>query len=466
MAYYLDDTIVALATAPQAAMRAIVRIAGPAVISCLDSCFLAADATPEGTRLDRVTRPSVVAGHFRLPDGDRKLPCDIHLWPDRRSYTRTPLAEVHTIGSPPLVDVILRTLCRHGARLAEPGEFTLRAFLGGRIDLTQAEAVLGVIDSRSDADLNVALRQMAGGLSRPLNELRNRLLDLLAHLEAGLDFVEEDIAFISSGDLLQQLGDAQRKIEQLTDQMKSRSESTLAARAVLLGAVNVGKSSLFNALAEDSSAIVSDVPGTTRDYLSARLELEGTPLELIDTAGLEDTRQATIAAAAQLATAEQQQSAQIRVLCLDSTGDINQQLAAFNESPRDATIAVLTKCDLPHGGPSTAELESTFGYRFTQTSSKTGKGLHQLREQLRRLTVSQAADDTNIVAVTATRCRESLRRAAAYLQAAISTTQSAVGEELVAAEIRSALDEIGKVVGTVYTDDILDRIFSRFCIGK
>jgi tRNA modification GTPase len=464
MSYHLDDTIVALATAPQGAMRAIIRIAGPAVEACLDPCISHAD--DDGVRFDQVAKPSVIAGHFRLPDGDRMLPCDVYLWPDQRSYTRTPLAEIHTIGSPPLMEVALRILCQHGARLAEPGEFTLRAFLGGRIDLTQAEAVLGVIDSRGDQQLKVALRQMAGGLSGPLNELRDQMLNLLAHLEAGLDFVEEDIEFISNDDLLEQLRGAHDLIEQLTNQMNSRSDTSHATRAVLIGAANAGKSSLFNALAPESRAIVSESPGTTRDYLTARIELDSTHIELIDTAGIEDTAQATIAEAAQRATTEQRQSAQIRVLCIDSTGDVEAQLSALITATDDSAIIALTKCDQAPIGQSNITLRAACGCPVVRTSSKNGEGVNELRAALRRLAVESDAGDTQVVATTSTRCRESLTRAATYLKAAISAAQMAVGEELVAAEIRSALDEIGQVVGAVYTDDILDRVFSRFCIGK
>jgi tRNA modification GTPase len=345
--------------------------------------------------------------------------------------------------------------------LAEPGEFTLRAFLGGRIDLTQAEAVLGVIDAGSRPELDVALRQMAGGLGGPLNQLRDDLLDLLAHLEAGLDFVEEDIEFIARDELLRQLETAEAYVAALTDQMASRGESSQAVRAVLLGGANVGKSSLFNALAERDGAIVSEIPGTTRDYLTARIDLAGVWCELVDTAGIDHAAQNPIAAAAQQATAGQNRAAEVRILCIDSSRDPSGQSISLlsDETPNTPTLVVLTKCDLPpaHGGIASDAIE---------TSSQTGAGLDTLRAALRRLIADDVPSESQVVGVTAVRCRESLRRAATQLAAARAAVETSAGEEIVAAEIRTALDELGQVVGAVYTDDILDRIFSRFCIGK
>ena len=202
-----------------------------------------------------------------------------------RSYTGQPVVEIHTLGSPPLLEIVLRSICAAGARPAGPGEFTLRAFLAGRIDLTQAEAVLGVIDAGDRHELEIALGQLAGGLARPLHRLRNKLLDLLAQVEAGFDFADEDLAFITREELDRQLAEAESDAAAILRQVDSRHESSPGVRAVLVGRPNTGKSSLFNALAGDRAALVSDHPGTTRDYLTAELDLDGVKCQLIDTAG-------------------------------------------------------------------------------------------------------------------------------------------------------------------------------------
>src|SRR3990172_2764488 len=193
MSYPLDDTIVAIASPPGGGARGILRLSGPDVRTCLAKVFRADD----GRQWPAITRASVTAGSLLLEGPIAPLPCDLYLWPNRRSYTGQPTAEIHTFGSPPLLEAALGALCRSGGRLAEPGEFTLRAFLSGRLDLTRAEAVLGAVDAADSAQFDVALAQLAGGLADPLYRLREDLLDLLAHLEAGFDFAGEDLPFIT-----------------------------------------------------------------------------------------------------------------------------------------------------------------------------------------------------------------------------------------------------------------------------
>jgi tRNA modification GTPase len=457
----LDDTIAAIATAPGGAARGIVRMSGPDAVAVVRNCF----APDDPTSLHHCRRPSRTSGKLHLTDLRRELPCQLLLWPGDRSYTRQPSAELHTIGSPPLLQAALRACCHSGARLAEPGEFTLRAFLAGRLDLTQAEAVLGVIDAQGRSELDAALAQLAGGLARPLQHLRGRLLDLLAELEAGLDFVEEDIEFITSERLTEQLGEVSSQLAQIAAQLESRGESHDAARVVLAGMPNVGKSSLFNALARFEHALVSEQAGTTRDYLIARMDLGGVACELIDTAGIEAAGQQQHASqlAQQLADARRQE-ATVVVWCLDATRSLaaaeREQLARWDQSrpPGQLRLIVWTKADAVAATPG-----EPVG---ALTSSRTGAGLDALRTAIRQAVLEVQSSDASGVAATAVRCRESLQMAAAALDRARDLASGGGGEELVAAELRLALQELGAVVGEVYTDDVLDRIFSRFCIGK
>ncbi|MBX3411923.1 MAG: tRNA modification GTPase [Pirellulales bacterium] len=462
MNYLLDDTIAAIASAPGGAARGVVRLSGPQTASCLQAIFRADDA------LDILTResPTRITGRLLLASPGRVLPCDLLYWPDQRSYTREPLAELHLLGSPPLVEASLRTVCVAGARVARPGEFTLRAFLAGRLDLTQAEAVLGVIDADDGAQLRVAIAQLAGGLAMPLGSLRDDLLDLLAELEAGLDFVEEDIEFVSRAELLSRLHRASDAIGELESQMQTRSTAGALPTVVLYGPPNVGKSSLFNALTQDSTAIVADVAGTTRDYLTATLELDTARCRLIDTAGLDPTEPVDeLERAAQQTTRTQRATADLEIYCVDAREAPD--LASFDStlavpSPAVRRLYVLTKADLalvpfPKQDPR---------QHILATSSSTGLGLAELRRAMADELNELAANSGNVVNATATRCRESLRRARESLAHAVDIVGQQGGEELIAAELRTALEELGQVVGTVYTDDILDRIFTRFCIGK
>jgi tRNA modification GTPase len=459
----LDDTIAAVASPPGGAARGIVRLSGPGLRTCLEDCFRPAPHVS----LPVLARPTAVPGFCWAAGIAAPLPCELYLWPGRRSYTGQPVAEIHTLGSPPLLDALLHTVCAAGARPAEPGEFTLRAFLAGRIDLTQAEAVLGVIDAADPAQLHVALTQLAGGLARPLHRLHEELLNLLAELEAGLDFADEDLPLISADELLARLDEAAAAVAGLLGQMASRQETGDLVRVVLAGPPNSGKSSLFNALA-GAAALVSDQPGTTRDYLTAELDLDGVRCELVDTAGIgaaqtsPDFVSGDSCTVAQAVSRQQQQQADVRVICLDASRpaadwDRPEPLAAG----AGQQILVLTKIDLPGPGPGPRPEISP---PAIPTSSRTGAGLVALRAELRRCVLASRGGQS--VAAPAARCRQSLSLAAECLARGRQLVVCKAGEELTAAEVRAALEEIGKVAGVVHADDVLDRIFSRFCIGK
>jgi tRNA modification GTPase len=452
--YHTHDTIVAIASAPGGAARGVVRISGPAAVAIVSACF---DPQPKRP-LDTLRSATVLSGTFRLSGPHaRNLPADVYLWPGRRSYTREPVAEIHTIGAPPMLSAVLNTLSAAGARPAEPGEFTLRAFLAGRLDLTQAEAVLGVIDARGEDDFRAALAQLAGGLAQPLNLLRGSLLDLLAELEAGLDFADEDIQFITASQIEAQLGRAAGILEGIGQQLAGRGRSDGTARSALVGWPNVGKSSLFNALSRHAAALVSSEPGTTRDYLIADLDLDGIACQLIDMAGVQpDDGGEPIARVAQQMTASQARGCDVRMLCLDSTRPLNsweQRELAMNQAVEQ--VVVLTKCD--------GQRRVSLPCDAVETSALAAQGLDDLRHALRRAVARRAETAASL---TAERCADSLRLASESLERAAELNRTSGGEELIAAEIRLGLNELGKIVGTIYTDDVLDRIFSRFCIGK
>jgi tRNA modification GTPase len=401
-----------------------------------------------------IKTPSLVSGRLLLPALANYLPATLYLWPGSRSYTQQPTAELHTVGSPPLLEAVLAEVCRQGARLARPGEFTLRAFLAGRLDLTQAEAVLGVIDAGSEQQLKTALSQLAGGIAGPLAAVRGRLLDLLAHLEAGLDFVDEDVEFISQEELLKELSTAVEQVEHVAGQLRTRGDANSVPRVVLFGLPNAGKSSLLNALAGEEAALVSSVRGTTRDFVSRTVSWEGVELQLIDTAGVDDNTKDPIARESQITAQVQTENCDLRLWCVEAD-TVPDAEVPFADS-LTPELHILTKCDL-------LNLRQKVSNSFLSTSSRTGEGIAELRRRIAGMLSSQPGDS---VASTAARCQESLSLAAATLRRAISAAEEQIGEEFVAAEVRAALDDLGRVLGAVYTEDILDRIFSRFCIGK
>ncbi len=479
MAYDVDDTIAAIASASGGAARGILRLSGPETLACLKACFHPTnDQTLPSQQATRVT------GHLNVGDTIGDLDCQVYVWPTQRSYTRQPAAEVHTIGSPPILELLLQTLCKHGARLAEPGEFTLRAFLAGRLDLPQAEAVLGVIDATNQQQLDVCLTQLAGGLSSKLNQLRDGLLNLCADLEAGLDFVDEDIEFVSATESTRQLTTIEESIGSVVDQMQRRGESHFTPRIVLRGRPNAGKSTLWNTLTSHQTAITSNAPGTTRDYLECGIELGGIACTLIDTAGVDDQPLDKIDAAARKMAAQRHEQAHLNILCIDSSTALQQWDASQLNGTQSVDLAVLTKSDsivnfwqleneqwgfkITPGVDKTTltHLQSQQRIELIHISCHQTHGLKKLLERMQQAIGSKLNDESSVVTATSTRCHESLRRALEDVGRARQLATLQAGDELVAAEIRNALNELGKVVGAVYTEDVLDRIFSRFCIGK
>ncbi len=452
----VDDTIVAIASAPGASLRGIVRLSGLETPNCLGRFFRVSN----GMQLGQVDVATRLEGTLDI-DSDLNIPASVLWWPTSRSYTRQPSAEIHLIGSGPLLQWVLEKCCECGARLAHPGEFTLRAFLSGRIDLTQAEAVLAVIDSKGQQQFNAALEQLAGGLGGPISNVRNDLLELLAELEAGLDFVEEDIVFISPPEIQQRLAAAEKQIESTLAKINDRAIQHELARVVLIGKPNAGKSSLFNALV-DGAAIVSEFEGTTRDYITATLEIDGTQVQLIDTAGVQDDSTGPRGSIHRMATEHtrtQMGLADIRLLCIDAAKTLaGWELELVREAPDDL-IVVQTKCDIH-------DTKVDFVDRAIRTSIVDKTGLLELRASICKLAGIVQNSDSVAISPAIARTSGSLVGAKDSIARAAKASSNQWGDEVVAAEVRAALDHLGLVVGTIYTDDILDVVFRRFCIGK
>ena len=505
------DTIVALATAPGAGMRAIVRLSGPASWKIAGGIFdeLPAESgrpliplNPPVPKLCLGTQRVLTSGSLRLPGVVAPLPADLYFWPRPASYTGQDMVELHTISSSPLVDLLVAECLKAGARAAQPGEFTLRAFLAGKRDLPRAEAVLGVIHARSRDELKHALAQLAGGLAQPLAQLREDLLNLLADVEAGLDFSDEDLSFVATEDLLKRLAHGLALLTLIRKQIEQRSTSGRPFRVVLVGPVNAGKSSLFNALVGRNAALVSDRPGTTRDFLCAELVCQDVQIELLDTAGLRSSEDG-VESTAQAIGIEQARQADLLLWCeetrraehrevpdsecfaLSGTSRCSARHVSLSDIP---VLRLATKCDLKSGnreqgtgnrvqgtgnreqGTGTRESDclvpvpcSLFPGSVLATSAVTGLGLDQLK---RTLAERARAHVHAGLAPSLSRCRHHVDACLDHLRAAHRGVLHNEPAEILALEIRIALEELGAMVGTIYTDDLLDRIFSRFCIGK
>ncbi len=433
----LGDTIVALSSAAGSGGRAIVRLSGRQARAIVASICTDSNLEAEPDR-------AILSVRFHLAGLHSALPADVYIFRGPRSYTGQDVVEVHLISSPPIVEALIAQCLNAGARSAQPGEFTLRAFLAGKLDLTRAEAVLGVIDAGSRDELQHALKQLAGGVAQPLQQVREDLLNLLADVEAGLDFTEEDIHFISESELLKRIGHALAHLLTLGKQLDARALSQGPMRVVLAGRPNAGKSSLFNALVGKKAALVSPEPGTTRDYLEATVTLGDTRVRLIDTAGLRET-ECELESTAQSLGRDQASEADLILWC-QACEDTTR-----TEIPSGA-ILVWTKSDLAPAPSDTLA-----------TSAETGEGLTSLRERIAEHAQMQRHAG---LAPSLSRCRHHVETCVSYLRAAHAHIIERDNSELLAMELRLALDELGTMVGAVYTNDLLGRIFSRFCIGK
>lgn len=442
----LDDTIVALATPATPAARAMIRVSGPDAWAIVGRGLVPEPGPP--------ARPGgwMQPRRFELRSLGRPIPCEAAFWPVGRSYTGQAMVELHALGSPPLVDALIGQLLSEGARLAGPGEFTLRAVMAGRIDLTQAEAVLGVIDARTPAELEAALAQLAGGLRTQLKSVQDGLLAGLAHLEAVLDFVEEpDVAALERQAFRSALQTARQDLRDLVAQLSGRDRRATAPQVVLAGPPNAGKSSLFNALIGQSRALVSEVAGTTRDYLDARLDCGPLAVQLIDTAGADEP------------SSEPDRHAQAQRLRRIAQADLVLHCASVAAPERTmvppgrsgAWIEVWTKADQAPP-PDDGRLA---------TSARTGQGIEALRQAIAAALTRWDADGGRR-GLLASLSRDQTERAIASLDAALASLDAGTTEELIAIDLHEAIDALGTVVGEVPSEAILDQIFSRFCIGK
>lgn len=475
--------IIAQASARGNSARGIVRLSGEGALKAVVPFF--SPSVPDKLySTKRKTAESFILNGFFKPWGneqqERRVKCAMFYWFQGHGFTGEEALELHLPGSPPVLNASIKTICSgENVRLAKNGEFTLRAFLNGRLDLTQAEAILATIDASSDGDLNGALAQLSGSLSGKFERLRNELLDALSDLEASFDFTEENIEFISSSSLRNAVSTILKEIESVLYGVKMQLKCERIPRVILLGKPNVGKSSLFNELVDKyavkkaGKALVSGLAGTTRDYLEAELVVDETRFVLIDSAGVErDVSNSSIAELredprllAQRSLIRAAKGSDLVVHCFDSQSTCdNLAKESFSLSGK-LKIEVLTKCDvnkLEYG------MSNLISGSTIKTSAATKKGVVELGKLIAKKLSGARTGATEIVPSTALRCQEALREAQNSLKNALKILDGveAFDESLVAAELRLALNQIGLITGRTQTNDLLDRIFSRFCIGK
>jgi len=472
MSPLLSDTIVALSTPPGAGALAVVRLSGPAAIGLTAGVF---------SKKNLASQPghSLHYGTLRDPETGEVLDeVVVALYHGPRSFTREDVVEISCHGSDYVVRRVLAVLLRQGARLAEAGEFTKRAFLGGALDLAQAEAVADLIAADSALSHRVALNQLRGGFSMELRDLRARLIKFAALLELELDFGEEDVEFAERTGLALLLGEARSVVAGLLRSFELGNVIKNGITTVIAGRPNAGKSTLLNALLREERAIVSATPGTTRDFIEDEVSLDGIRFRFVDTAGLRDHPADEVEAIGVQRTRQRIAQAAQLVYLFDLTELTPAEVAAdiaelTRELPNLAVLAVGNKLDLANANQIDA-IETHFRTQrlspaapLTLLAAAQGRGLDALHEallaQVRGAGLAQHASAT---VVTNVRHARALEVAAGYLQAVQVGLGSAVGTELLAADLRHALAALGEITGEISSEDLLTSIFTQFCIGK
>jgi tRNA modification GTPase len=455
------DTIVAISTPPGRGGIGIVRLSGP-------------EAARIAAQLVRLRQP-LEHGRARLADVLERVDDDtpesgdsaridealVTLFAAPNSYTGEDVVEIAAHGSPVVLELLLRRSMEMGARLAEPGEFTERAFLSGRIDLTQAEAVRDLIEAQTLTQARQAAGQMGGALSRRVMPVKHALVELIALLEAGIDFAEDDVDVAAKSEIA-------RRIDELTPPLKALEASFARGRIVhdgltlaIVGRPNAGKSSLFNRLVQRERAIVTATPGTTRDLVTERISLDGIPLELVDTAGLREG----LEEAEQLGIARSREAladAALVLVVLDATQRLNDEehrlLKTVEGRP---ALVVINKSDLAEAVDQTGAVD---GLPTLRTSALTGAGIVELREQILALATGGAASEPGML--TSLRHHQAITTALAALGDAAEANAGGIPHEMILLDLYRGLWAFDSLTGQTTSDDILNLIFSTFCIGK
>jgi len=464
----LDATIVAISSAPGQVAVGIVRLSGPRAIAIVADMSKVPGDAPLGSRPGS-TRTN---GEVR-PAADIGLPAVFYVFRAPRSYTRQELVEIHSIGCPAVLELIRRRAIELGTVAAEPGEFTARAFLNGAMDLAAAEAVAGVIRSQTDTQLRASRRMMDGLLARRVNEARDELAELLALVEADIDFAEEPIEFITPTVLRDRLVAVADRLNQMSSEAKSTERFDQLPRILLLGRPNAGKSSLMNILSGTSRAICAAAAGTTRDILSVPIRLGRGEAILLDAAGVDQSDDEIIAQARMLTLDTAQQ---VDLVCLVVDLSASEDDAALELARTLGLVRVVVaanKCDLLSAAEVAHRIQRMEAWKIgpvLSVSARTGAGIDLLRAAWLDALGDDAGTTLGETLLLSERQRSVIADACEAIQRAMKLSESAAETvdcaDLAAFELREALDALGSVSGAVTTDDLLGRVFANFCIGK
>ncbi len=452
-AYEPGETIAAIATPPGEGGVAIIRISGRDALSVAEKVF-------SGPIRSYKTHTAHFGKILTLSKQiiDEAL---VLVMLGTRSYTGEDTVEIHCHGGSLITRHVLDAILQAGARAAMPGEFTFKAFINGKLDLAQAEAVQQLIGAKSDLAMQIAGNQLQGKMSTQILSFQKKLVDIAAILEAWVDFPEEDLEFASMEEVIQSLLEIKNQIQALSDTFHNGKIASTGIALCLVGPPNVGKSSLMNALLGKERAIVTDIPGTTRDLLEEDMKLGNLNFRLMDTAGIRQTDEIIEQEGIRRSKAAMD-LADLILLVLDASHGVCAQSAELIATvPKEKTLLVWNKIDLPHCPPISLDFPFT-----ASVSARKGIGFDQLYDQIDKLIWQKGPPTKEEIIITSHRHHQALSQASFALHTLIQGLQSGVSPEFISSDMRQVLTELGTIIGMNVTEDILSAIFSKFCIGK
>jgi tRNA modification GTPase len=457
----MDDTITALATPPGEGGIGVIRLSGSESLKIAEKLFVNSKRQSQNQFQDRYLNYGYIL------DEDQNIVDEVLLvyMKSPRTYTREDIVEIHCHGGMIPVQKILDLLIKHGARHAQPGEFTKRAFLNGRIDLAQAEGVMDLISSKTEQAASASLKQMEGFLSKEIKAVRDDMLDVLARIEVTVDYPEEDIESMVGDEIRERLTAAQGKCRSLLESAHQGRLIREGIKTVIIGKPNVGKSSLLNALVRENRAIVTDIPGTTRDVIEEYVNIKGILVRILDTAGIRETKDLVEKIGVEKSR-ELAQDADLILFLLDSSHPLEKQDMEILKLLEDKKVLILlNKSDQP-AAIDQEELECLTGSTIIKTSMVDGTGLEQVEEFIYNMVYSGGFEPRSHVMITNNRHKEALIRADRFLEDALDALDASMPLDMVSIDIRSVWEALGEITGESLTENLIDKIFMEFCLGK
>ena len=458
---FIDDTIAAIATAPGEGGIGIIRISGPKSLEVAEEIFF----SMSGKKISEYPARTLIFGNIK--DGDKKIDeVLVAYMKGPNSYTAEDVIEINCHGGFISVKRILELVLSKDVRLAEAGEFTKRAFLNGRIDLSQAEAVIDVINAKTDKAHEVAENQLDGSLSNRIREFREKVTELLAQVEVAIDYPEEDIEFIAYTTLEEKTRELNKDIKKLYETSESGKIFREGLKTVIVGKPNVGKSSLLNRILGENRAIVTDIPGTTRDVIEEFVNIKGIPLKIVDTAGIRETDDVVEKIGVEKSKASFD-TADLIIMVVDSSSELSEEDREILEKVQGKeTILLLNKTDLPQVIDEEEVKKYVNEENIIKISALHNEGIEDVHDRIEAMVYKGDIKSSSNVIITNSRHKDALYRAMKSAEDAMRAIEDRMPLDFIEVDLKNIWDYLGYINGDTVSEDLLDNIFHNFCIGK